>query len=287
LALLATSDLHVSHSGNRPVLDRLRPYSDDDWLLVAGDVAETMAEVEEVLGLLSERFVQVVWAPGNHELWTTAGDVVRLRGEARYDHLVGMCRGLGVLTPEDPYAEWQGDDGPLVVAPLFLLYDYSFRSAGVALHAALAQADERGVVCTDEFLLHPDPYPTRQDWCAHRLEVTARRLDAIPSDRRTVLVSHFPLHRGPTRLLRHPDFAMWCGTTRTADWHLRYRAEVVVYGHLHIPLTLWFDGVRFEEASVGYPREWRARSWPLQPLRRVMPPDPARSPAPSAESRSP
>ncbi len=32
-----------------------------------------------------------------------------------------------------------------------------------------------------------------------------------------------------------------------------------VYGHLHIPRTTWYDDVRFEEVSVGYPREWRRR----------------------------
>ena len=45
-------------------------------------------------------------------------------------------------------------------------------------------------------------------------------------------------------------------TTRTADWHTRFRAEVAVYGHLHIPRTTHYDGVRFEEVSLGYPREW-------------------------------
>jgi hypothetical protein len=33
-----------------------------------------------------------------------------------------------------------------------------------------------------------------------------------------------------------------------------------VYGHLHIPRVTWHDGVRFEEVSLGYPREWGARA---------------------------
>jgi hypothetical protein len=42
------------------------------------------------------------------------------------------------------------------------------------------------------------------------------------------------------------------------------------YGHLHIPRTTWEDGVRFEEVSLGYPREWRRG--PLRPpLRRILP----------------
>ena len=53
----------------------------------------------------------------------------------------------------------------------------------------------------------------------------------------------------------YPEFAQWCGTERTADWHVRYRAVAVVYGHLHIPRTTWYDGVPFREVSLGYPRE--------------------------------
>ena len=44
-----------------------------------------------------------------------------------------------------------------------------------------------------------------------------------------------------------------------AIWHIRFRAELVVYGHLHIPRTTHYDGVRFEEVSLGYPREWSNR----------------------------
>ncbi len=253
-SLLAVSDLHVSHERNREVVDRIRPTSDGDWLIVAGDVAETVADIEATLRLLRDRFARVIWVPGNHELWTTRQDPVQLRGEARYHHLVEVCRGLGVLTPEDPYPVWETDESSYVVAPLFLLYDYSFRDPNTSLDAAMKHAYETGVVCTDEFMLHPDPYPTRADWCRQRIEVTEPRLAAIPQHQRTILVSHWPLHQGPTRMLRFPQFAMWCGSTRTADWHVRFRAEVAVSGHLHIPLTLFYDGVRFEEVSLGYPR---------------------------------
>jgi hypothetical protein len=60
-------------------------------------------------------------------------------------------------------------------------------------------------------------------------------------------------------VLRYPEFAQWCGTTRTHDWHRRFNATAVVYGHLHIPRMTRHDGVRFVEASIGYPREWGRR----------------------------
>ncbi|GAA4601352.1 putative phosphodiesterase [Actinoplanes octamycinicus] len=258
--LFAVSDLHVTYPQNRRLADALQPRSDQDWLLVAGDVGELFDDVVDVLRMLSRRFARVIWTPGNHELWTHPQDPVTLRGEGRYRALVAAVQEWGVLTPEDDYAVWPGPDGPLVIAPLFLLYDYTFRAPGTRTKAeSLRYAYQTGVVCSDEMMLHPDPYPSREAWCRARLAATERRLQACDPGMRTVLVSHWPLVRQPTAVLRHPEFAQWCGTERTADWHVRFRAEVAVYGHLHIPRTTHYDGVRFEEVSLGYPREWLPR----------------------------
>ncbi|GAB2608754.1 metallophosphoesterase [Paractinoplanes abujensis] len=271
--LYAVSDLHVAYPENRPLTDRLRPASDDDWLIVAGDVAEIFDEVTDTLEALSKRFAKVIWAPGNHELWTHPQDPVKLRGEQRYQALVAACRSIGVVTPEDPYEVWQG---AVTVAPLFLLYDYTWRAPGTATKAAsLAYAERTGIVCTDEMLLHPDPYPSREAWCDARIAYTEKRLTDAGPERPMVLASHWPLHRHPTEILRYPEFAQWCGTERTADWHVRFRAAAAVYGHLHIRRTTQRDGVRFEEVSLGYPREWKARFGAEPPLLRpILPPTP-------------
>ncbi|MGI5247136.1 metallophosphoesterase family protein [Dactylosporangium sp. CA-139066] len=265
--LLAISDLHVGYAENREIVEAMRPTHDDDWLIVAGDVAERFADVMWALRLLAGRFAKVIWAPGNHELWTPRDDPEQSRGVARYELLVEACRAAGVVTPEDPYPLWQDR---VAVAPLFVLYDYSFWPKGAtSSEEALAMARAAGVVGTDEVLLHPDPYPGRAEWCRDRAESTERRLSAIGAP--TVLVNHFPLVREPTDILWYPEFALWCGTTRTADWPVRFGAEAVVYGHLHIPRTTWHDGIRHEEVSVGYPREWRKRPTPPGRLRPVFP----------------
>lgn len=269
-SLLAISDLHVSQPENRALVEELHPHSPDDWLLVAGDVAERVADVEWTLGLLRERFATVIWAPGNHELWT-ANDPVQLRGVARYQHLVDACRRLGVLTPEDDFPVWTGAGGPVRIAPLFLLYDYTFRVDGAESKAeSLEQARAAGIVCTDEYLLHPDPHSTRDAWCRERVALTRRRLEACDQEIPLVLMNHWPLIREPTRVLWYPEFAQWCGTELTADWHRRFRTAAVVYGHLHIPRSTVHDGVPFLEVSLGYPREWRRRGLPVPLLRPVL-----------------
>jgi 3',5'-cyclic AMP phosphodiesterase CpdA len=274
--LLAVSDLHVAYAENRDITESLRPESDDDWLIVAGDVAEFYQDVEWALTLLAGRFAKVVWTPGNHELWTHPQDPVDLRGEKRYLRLVELCRDLGVSTPEDPYPVWRGEDGPVTVAPLFALYDYTFRAPGAATtEESLRIAHNAGIVCTDEYVLHPDPHPSREAWCRARVAFTEERLSGAAQDTPTVLANHWPLVRQPTAVLRHPEFAQWCGTELTADWHTRFRATAVVYGHLHIPRTTWYNGVRFEEVSIGYPREWKPR--PARPrLRQILPAPAAR-----------
>jgi 3',5'-cyclic AMP phosphodiesterase CpdA len=270
-ALLAVSDLHVDHPENRELLQRMLPGSPGDWLIVAGDVADDLSAVESALRLLAERYARVVWVPGNHELLAYGDDP--LRGERRYRRLVELCGEIGVVTPEDPFPLWEGVGGPVRLVPLFLLYDYSFgRNVGATRAEALRRAHEAGVVCVDEYLLHPDPFPSREAWCAARVAEAERRLAAIEPDVPTVLINHFPLIEEPTRVLRHPEFAQWCGTLATADWHRRFRAVAAVYGHLHIPRTTWHDGVRFEEVSLGYPRERvRRGAWGGPVPREILP----------------
>ncbi|MGC3971850.1 MAG: metallophosphoesterase [Pirellulales bacterium] len=269
--LLAISDLHVGHRGNEGVIERVRSDSRDDWLIVCGDVCERSDVLDDVLAQLVRRFANVIWVPGNHELYTTSKDPMQIHGQARYDHLVELCRNRGVLTPEDPYPVWDAGGEPVTVVPMFLLYDYTFRRPGLTKLQALAGARERNVVATDEFLLSAEPYATRDAWCRARLEYTRTRLAAVDTSIPTVLINHWPLRREPCDVLFYPDFALWCGTTETADWHLRYNAAACVYGHLHIPRTTWYDDVRFEEVSVGYPREWRRRGLPEPLLRQILP----------------
>lgn len=270
MRLFAISDLHLGHPSNRRALEALAPHP-DDWLILAGDVGEKPAHLVYAFRILRTRFKKLIWTPGNHELWSLPSDPAGARGEEIYHRLVALCRSFEVLTPEDEFPVWTGGGGPCVVAPLFLLYDYTFKPDRVPLERAVEWAMEEGIVCADERYLHPDPYPSRQAWCAARCDETEKRLAAIPDGLPTVLVNHFPLRREQARLPRIPRFSIWCGTRRTEEWHVRFRAKTVVSGHLHLRMTRWRDGTRFEEVSLGYPHQWRFECG-IQPyLREILP----------------
>jgi hypothetical protein len=117
----------------------------------------------------------------------------------------------------------------LVLASLASRFARVIWAPGNRKSAALRTARAAGVLPADEGRLHADPYPSVADWCRDRVTATESRLAEIV---------------GPTVL-------------------------AAVYGHLHIPRTSYHDGVRFEEVSVGYPREWRRRG-AAPPLPRVI-----------------
>ncbi len=257
LRLWAVSDLHVSHAENRAALQRL-PSFPNDWLILGGDVTHGVRELDWCFRQLTPKFRQIVWVPGNHELWTVPNTSPNLRGVDLYEHLVGIARSHGVLTPEDPYQVVELRTGPVMIVPLFLLYDYSYRPRYVLRSEVVRWASEAGSVCSDELLLHADPFPDRDSWCAARCRDAAIRLADCPSDIPKVLVNHFPLEEGHAVLPLIPRFTPWCGTRRTRGWHRRFNACAVVYGHLHIRGTRWLDGVPFQEVSLGYPRQWQS-----------------------------
>ena len=252
--LWAVSDLHMAVKKNGEKLDLIQPTSPDDWLIVAGDVAERTDLVLKTLSLLNSRFHTVIWVPGNHELFSRSSD--HNVGIGKYQELVDGCRRMGVLTPEDPYPTF----GDHTICPLFTLYDYSWRRQGVSPEQAIAEAHQRQVVFTDEFAIKPFKDPV--EWCRERLRYSVLRLAQVQGP--TVLINHWPLVREVMAAVFIKEIGLWSGSRHTQDWPRRYHADKVIYGHLHMPRELVVDGVTHVDVSLGYPHEWEARPWKTQ-----------------------
>ncbi len=269
MKLYAISDLHLDYKINYEALTTL-PTFPEDWLILAGDICCRVEHLRFALANLTKRFAQLLWVPGNHELWNGVAGIIE-RGEEKYQQLVSVCREFGVYTPEDPYPLWQGEGGTHSLVPLFLLYDYSFRPPHVPLEDAVTWAKESGITCTDEYFLDPYPYTTTVNWCSARCEYSEQRLLEMPANIPRILINHYPLRKDLLYLARIPRFSIWCGTRRTENWHRRFAATVVVSGHLHWRTTNYRDGVRFEEVSLGYPKNWDQQRGIHTYLRQILP----------------
>lgn len=258
MRLYAISDIHLSYKHNREAFDKLSPHP-NDGLILAGDIGESLDHLREAFVKATDCFAHVFWVPGNHELYTLrTGDHQHLTGESKYNACVLIAREYGVWTPEDDFMTWEGEGGPAVIAPTFTLYDYSFRPDHVTREGALDWAMEEGIRATDEELLHFDPYESRDAWCHRLVTRTEERLQkAALTGLPLVIINHWPLMEELVYIPAVPRFSIWCGTKQTVDWHSRFKAKVVVTGHLHVRRTDWIDGVRFEEVSLGYPKQWK------------------------------
>lgn len=265
--LLAISDLHVGYEQNLQALSEVaaRP---DDYLILGGDICEKPEHLKAVFDLLNPRFKKLFWVPGNHELWTVDE---QFKGEDKYNQMIGVCRSAGVISPEDPFLTVRLQNRDYVIAPLFVLYDYSFRPAEVSLEGALGWAAESGIQCADEVYIHPSPHASLKAWCEARVQLSLERLRAIQPDASIVLVNHFPLREDLIHLPFIPRFRIWCGTKMTETWHKDFPVTVAVSGHLHYRRTDWRDGVRFEEVSLGYPRQWQRHRGVDGYIRQILP----------------
>lgn len=109
-------------------------------------------------------------------------------------------------------------------------------------------------MATDEMLLHPDPYDTRDKWCEELVKSTIPRLEAAASQGiPLVIINHWPLRQDLITIPSIPRFTLWCGTKATHDWHKRFNAKVVVTGEFPANLGPNKDRSGFRQPHPEHP----------------------------------
>lgn len=81
-------------------------------------------------------------------------------------------------------------------------------------------------------MLHPEPFPDPESWCAARHADAVDQLASSPADLPKVLVNHSSARGAARHAAAHPPLHPLL--VRTRNWHRRFNACAVVYGHLHI-----------------------------------------------------
>ena len=118
MKVYAISDLHIDYEENRQwVYNLSQSEYKDDILVLAGDVTDEIPLIEEVLLFLKKCFREVLYVPGNHELWTFRNN--GMNSLEKFELIKTIAENNGIrLEP--------GVFGPLSIVPLFGWYDYSF-----------------------------------------------------------------------------------------------------------------------------------------------------------------
>jgi len=227
MRIYAVSDLHADFRENRRLLERIPAgVHRRDALIVAGDVADQLPLVAEVLGELRERFAELFFVPGNHELW--------VRNEPRdsvekFHAVLAACARVGVRTaPARVGGAW--------VVPLFAWYDNAFDVLGEADHASLE-------AWSDRYFCRWPPGPPPAELFLAMNERHLRGYDAP-----VVSFSHFVPRTEllpAVKWLRFKGLPLVAGSVAIDAQLRRVGAAVHVYGHTHIPDDRVIDGVRY------------------------------------------
>lgn len=236
MRIFAISDLHTDFRENRLLLKQLsREEYTQDVLLVAGDIAERLEVIGETLTLLRSRFASVFYTPGNHELWTRDDGCDSVE---KFFRVIELCRRIGVSTSA-------GKQQGVRIVPLLSWYEIR-RGADGGLEGPEEWADyyfckwPEGIGSPSTYFLEMnEPHVRSYDEPVISLSHFLPRRDLLP-----------PVER--LRFKRLPEVAI----CEPLEEQIRRLGSVVhVFGHSHINCDLRFDGVRYVQHALRYPRE--------------------------------
>jgi hypothetical protein len=266
MRVFALSDIHVDYSENMAWIRGLsaRDYA-RDVLLLAGDACHVIGKLAAALSCLRERFGQVFFLPGNHELWLLDSDCSD--SLQKFHRIIDLCRALDVKTEPGRF-----DDGyaGVWIVPLFSWYDKPEEVQGSSLFLPKANphGDEMLDAWADEHFVQ---WPGEGRASTYFLEFNLPRLKQT-YDAPVISFSHF-LPRAdllfPPRFDGTPQPAFWpfgkgFNFSRVAGtWALDKQIRILgsrvhAYGHQHRNRSVLIDGVVYVSHCLGYPYERRS-----------------------------
>ena len=240
MRIFATSDLHTDFEVNRQIVAAIpRGEYGQDALIVAGDIAHRMEILEDTLAVLLERFGEVFFVPGNHDLWVEDEERNSIQ---KFYQILELCDRLGVGIRPAVAGDYR-------VVPLFSWYESSFDEAAESgANALLTWADFRR--CR---------WPEGSDAACHFLTgLNESHLEDPSGSGAVVTFSHFVPRRDllpPVHGLKYKGLLRVAGSTTIERQLRRTGSHIHIFGHSHIHCDREIDSVRYVQQGLGYPRE--------------------------------
>jgi predicted phosphodiesterase len=244
MRVFAVSDIHIDYDVNARWIENISSTEyQDDVLILAGDVTDTLRLLEWCLSTLAKRFKKVLFVPGNHDLWV-------IRESRDKDSLQKFDEVCAVVETSGASMKEFRDRGVCII-PLLTWYDYSFGQQSEDLRSIWMDyracrwpggLTERDVAA--HFAAHNDKHVSRTGQTVITYSHFLPRIDLMPD---------FISRKG--RLL-YPILG-----SASLDLQLRrLNSNIHVYGHSHVNRQVAIDGVCYINNAFGYPNETRITS---------------------------
>ena len=239
--VFAVSDVHVDYQANAAWVEGLSLTEHRrDVLILAGDISDSLPRLERCFDALALRFRQVLFVPGNHDLWV-ARDNAAPDSLQKFEQVRAAAARSGVSM--SPFHH-----GRLTIVPLLGWYDFSFGLPGADL--LKTWADFRACRWPEGFdaaritahFLAMNRYQRRDEAetiisFSHFLP----RVDLMPAGVPEHVAALFPVF----------------GTHQLEPQIRLLRSKIHIYGHSHLNRNLVIDGIRYVNNAFAYPSETR------------------------------
>jgi predicted phosphodiesterase len=241
MRVFAVSDLHADYAENRAWVAQLSAEDyQQDVLILAGDVTDNLKLLRDVLRGLRTRFREVLFVPGNHELWVQDGAIAC--SLEKFELVNQLCDEEGVRR-----TVWH--DGNVSFVPLYSWYDFSFGEPD--RHLLRAWRDFRACAWPSHL---QDAAAINQYFLALNEPVLQTRNETVIS------FSHF-LPRIDVMSPRIPEERRRVypvlGSKALGQQINDLRPTIHVYGHSHVNQSIELDSVRYINNAFAYPNEER------------------------------
>ncbi|MCR5881574.1 metallophosphoesterase [Rhizobacter sp. J219] len=239
MRVFAISDLHVDYEPNARWVQELSLVEyQDDVLILAGDVSDRSELLQRCIETLARRFRQVLFVPGNHDLWVRR-DGPEIDSFGKFERTQALVREAGGSTKVF-------HQGKLSIVPLLGWYDGSFGEPGDDLR--MAWVDFRA--CR-----WPEGYESHDTAKAF---MAMNRYQRQSGDEVIVSYSHFlpRIDVMPARIPLDKRFIYpVLGSAALGEQVKALGSAVHVYGHSHVNRRIELDGTLFVNNAFAYPHE--------------------------------
>ncbi|MDM8551421.1 metallophosphoesterase [Desulfobacterales bacterium HSG2] len=240
MRVFAISDIHIDFKENRRWVHNLSQNDyKDDILILAGDVTDIALLLAEAFQELKNRFSEVLYVNGNHDLW-----VRRRNGKSsleKFHLLKTIARDCGICMEPAHF-------GSLSVVPLFGWYDYSFGQPSDDILRKWADYS---------YCKWPDDFDETR--ITHHF-ISMNEAFLATRNRFVISFSHFlpridlmPLYIPPKKRKLYPVL----GTSMLEKQIRKLDSQVHIYGHSHVNRRVLKDNTLYINNAFGYPRETR------------------------------
>ncbi len=240
MRVFALSDIHVDYQENEQWLLELSFIDyQNDILILAGDLTDDIELLERCFSNLSKKFQNVLFVPGNHDLWVSRDTIAT--SVVKYQKVCELANIYDISMQT-----YQTD--PLSIIPLLGWYDFSFGDPSIQLKNSWM--DFRSCVWPEGWEI--------SDVVNYFLN--QNNISLKTNSETVITFSHFlpridlmPAYIPSSLRYLYPVL----GSVLIEEQIRKLKPRIHVYGHSHVNRQIEIKEIKYINNAFGYPSERR------------------------------